>query len=183
MAVERYAVGLSGQRDTFCRLLEFQTTELGSIKGGSSRKLIIYKHKDKPGWYFDPSYPDVQAAWRAVREAFVQAFSLAEVHDWAGVDALAPLRSGSALRAKAVFCYAPSGLLPIYSRDHIAHFRELLGDRAPSVDTVQDNHALHELVYQRPGAHWLGGPRGHVVALQLGAPEPDPADRQDRARP
>ena len=62
MAIERYAVGLSGHRDTFCRLLEFQTTDLGSIKGGSSRKLIIYKHKDKPGWYFDPSYPDVESA-------------------------------------------------------------------------------------------------------------------------
>jgi hypothetical protein len=30
----------------------------------------------------------------------VQAFSLAEAHDWAGIDALAPLRSGSALRAR-----------------------------------------------------------------------------------
>jgi 5-methylcytosine-specific restriction protein B len=150
MAIERYAVGLSGRRDTFCRLLEFQTPDLGSIKGGSSRKLIIYKHKDKRGWYFDPSYPDVEAAWRAVREAFVEAFSLAEAHDWAGVDALAPLRSGAALRAKAVFSYAPAGLLPIYSREHIAHFRQLLGDPAQSVDVMQDNHALHELVYERP---------------------------------
>jgi 5-methylcytosine-specific restriction protein B len=150
MAIERYAVGLSGHRDTFCRLLEFQTPDLGSIKGGSSRKLIIYKHKDKPGWYFDPSYPDVEAAWRAVREAFVEAFSLADAHDWTGVDALAPLRSGAALRAKAVFSYAPAGLLPIYSREHIAHFRQLLGDAAHSVDAVQDNHALHELVHQRP---------------------------------
>jgi 5-methylcytosine-specific restriction enzyme B len=49
LAIERYAVGLSGHRDTFCRLLEFQTPDLGSIKGGSSRKLVIYKHKDKPG--------------------------------------------------------------------------------------------------------------------------------------
>jgi 5-methylcytosine-specific restriction protein B len=40
MAIERYAVGLSGHRDTFCRLLEFQTTDLGSIKGGSSRVSI-----------------------------------------------------------------------------------------------------------------------------------------------
>jgi hypothetical protein len=52
---KRYAVGLSGQQDTFCRLLEFHTPDLGSIKGGFSRKLIIYKHKDKPGWYFDPT--------------------------------------------------------------------------------------------------------------------------------
>jgi 5-methylcytosine-specific restriction enzyme B len=150
MPIERYAVGLSGHRDTFCRLLEFQTPDLGSIKGGSSRKLIIYKHKDKPDWYFDPAYPDVNSAWLAVREAFVEAFSLAEAHDWAGVDNLAPLRSGAALRAKAVFCYVPAGLLPIYSREHIAHFRELLGDRAHSIDAVQDNHALYELVYQRP---------------------------------
>jgi 5-methylcytosine-specific restriction protein B len=92
-------VGLSGHGETFCRLLEFQTPDLGSIKGGSSRKLVIYKHKDKPGWYYDPSYPDVESAWRAVREAFVEAFSLAEAHDWAGVDELVPLRSGARAQA------------------------------------------------------------------------------------
>jgi hypothetical protein len=107
VVLERYALGLSTHRDTFCKLLEFETPELGSIRGGSARKLLIYKHKDKPGWYFDPTYPDVESAWRAVREAFVQAFSLAEAADWAAIDALAPLRSGAALRVKAVFCYAP----------------------------------------------------------------------------
>jgi len=150
MPIERYAVGLPGGEHTFCRMLEFQTPDLGSIKGGSSRKLVIYKHKNSPGWYFDPSYGDVEAAWNAVRGAFVEAFALAEAGDWAGVDALQPLRPGAALRTKAVFCYVPAGLLPIYSREHLAHFRELFGDTTPGLDAVQDNHRLYQLITERP---------------------------------
>lgn len=29
---------------------------MGSIRGGAVRKLIISKHRDKPGWYFPPEY-------------------------------------------------------------------------------------------------------------------------------
>jgi 5-methylcytosine-specific restriction protein B len=175
VVLERYALGLSTHRDTFCKLLEFETPELGSIRGGSARKLLIYKHKDKPGWYFDPTYPDVESAWRAVREAFVQAFSLAEAADWAAIDALAPLRSGAALRVNAVFCYAPEGLLPIYSRDHMAHFRELLGDTSAGIDAVQDNYALHELVHQRP--EFSGWSVHEIMRFIYGWADPRPTRR------
>src|SRR6266511_6390596 len=53
LPLERYALGQEISEDTYCRLLEFRTPYLGSIRGGSSRKLIIYKHRNKPGWYFD----------------------------------------------------------------------------------------------------------------------------------
>ena len=55
MPLERYALGQKESEETFCRWMEFRTQHLGSMQGGSARKHIIYKHKDKPGWYFDPS--------------------------------------------------------------------------------------------------------------------------------
>lgn len=72
MPLEKYALGQKKSEDTLCRWMEFCTPHVGSIRGGSARKLIIYKHKDKPGWYFDPEYKDEQEAWKKVREAFVQ---------------------------------------------------------------------------------------------------------------
>jgi 5-methylcytosine-specific restriction enzyme B len=63
MPLERYVLGQDTSDDTFCQGMEYRTQHLGSIRGGSARKLTIYKHKDKPGWYFDPEYKDEQEAW------------------------------------------------------------------------------------------------------------------------
>jgi hypothetical protein len=58
------------------------------------RELVIYKHKDKPGWYLGREYKDELEAWQKVREAFVQAFQKAKVNDWNTIDDLAPLHGG-----------------------------------------------------------------------------------------
>jgi 5-methylcytosine-specific restriction protein B len=67
LPLERFALGQRDSEDTFSRWMEFRSPHLGSMRGGSARKLIIYKHKDQPGWYFDPEYQDEQQAWLKVR--------------------------------------------------------------------------------------------------------------------
>src|SRR5437764_15208592 len=52
LPLDRYALGQGATQDTWCWWLEYNSTELGSIRGGSARKHLIYKAKD--GWYFDP---------------------------------------------------------------------------------------------------------------------------------
>jgi 5-methylcytosine-specific restriction enzyme B len=69
----------------------------------------------------------------------------------------------------------PEGLLPIYSRDHMAHFRELLGDTSASIDAVQDNHALHELVHQRP--EFSGWSVHEIMRFIYGWADPRPTGR------
>jgi len=127
MPLENYAVGQEKSDDTFCRWMEFKTRHLGSIRGGSARKLIIYKHKGKPGWYHDPAYRNEQEAWQAVRGAFVKAFELAKAGDFNRIDELEPLRGGPALRLKVLHLYFPNDILPVYSSAHIQHFLQLLG--------------------------------------------------------
>src|SRR4051812_39997390 len=56
MALEQYALGQRDSENTFCRWIEFRTTNLGSMLGGSARKLIIYKRREKDGWYFGSQY-------------------------------------------------------------------------------------------------------------------------------
>ncbi len=153
MPLERYALGQKESEDTFSRWMEFRTQHLGSMRGGSARKHIIYKHKDKPGWYFDPQYRDEQEAWLRVREAFVQAFHDAGVSDWHTIDNLTPLAGGPALCLKALHLYFPDAILPVYSQQHIRHFLRLLegpeaGDR--SLGAVRLNRALLTNVIKRP---------------------------------
>ncbi|HET9118608.1 MAG TPA: hypothetical protein VFN75_11145, partial [Pseudonocardiaceae bacterium] len=44
LPLERYALGLGTQEETYCRLLEYGTHALGSMSGGSAAKHIIYRH-------------------------------------------------------------------------------------------------------------------------------------------
>jgi 5-methylcytosine-specific restriction protein B len=152
MPLERYALGQDTSDETFCQWMEYRTQHLGSIRGGSARKLIIYKHKDKPGWYFDPEYKDEQEAWVAVRQAFVQAFEKAKAGDWNTIDDLTPLSGGPALRLKTLRVYFPADVLPIASKQHLRHFLRTL-DRPEaddrSMDVVRLNRALLEAVRNR----------------------------------
>ena len=45
--------------------MEFVTTELGSIKGGSARKHLIYFQKAAGEWWFDKKlYSNPEEAWQ-----------------------------------------------------------------------------------------------------------------------
>ncbi|BFU45750.1 AAA family ATPase [Krasilnikovia sp. MM14-A1004] len=147
MALERYALGHPGYRSSFCYRLEFASPELGSISGGSSRKLIIYHRADGSDWYFDPAYGSVETAWDALRAGFVTAFGLAGEGRFAEVDDIPALRSGRALLSKSLYVYFPADLLPIYSQVHVLHFiHKLSGSKPPDLTPIAANRRLLEVV-------------------------------------
>ncbi len=41
MTLEEYALGQENSEDTFCRWMEFRSQDLGSMRGGSARKLRL----------------------------------------------------------------------------------------------------------------------------------------------
>lgn len=147
MTLEEYALGGHERwKESFCYHIEFQARRIGSIKGGSARKLLIYKHASEPGWYFDPQYETEEQAWEAIRGAFIHAFELAQMGEFNQIDELEPLKSGSALRAKTIFIYFPDELLPIYSKSHIDHFARLLGRPTTNWGSVAANRELLETI-------------------------------------
>jgi 5-methylcytosine-specific restriction enzyme B len=148
LPLERYALG-GPDHDNFCYVMEFESEALCSIRGGSARKHAIYR-KASGDWYYDDSYPSVEAAWEAVRGAFVEAFQLARAGDFEAVDNLRPIRSAAALRTKALYVYFPHEMLPINSSDHLAHFIALLGGSVGQRGTVEANRALLQLIHGRP---------------------------------
>jgi 5-methylcytosine-specific restriction enzyme B len=148
LPLERYALG-GPDHDNFCYVMEFESEALCSIRGGSARKHAIYR-KASGDWYYDDTYPNVEAAWEAVRGAFVEAFRLARAGDFDAVDDLRPIRSAAALRTKALYVYFPDDMLPISSSAHLAHFIALLGGSAGQRGTVEANRALLQLLRERP---------------------------------
>jgi 5-methylcytosine-specific restriction protein B len=146
MALRDYAIGQEDVPEPLGRWIEFQTPHMGSMRGGSARKHIIYKHRDKPGWHFPSQYDDEQQAWEAVRSGFVEAFKLAGEGRWTEIDEIEALGPGAALLLKLLYAYFPDEILPICSRDHLRRFLEIAGDeeasKNQSLGPVQLNRAL-----------------------------------------
>lgn len=107
LPLEKYALGVEHFRETYCYLIEYGSRHLGSIRGGSARKLLIYKASNGGRWYFDPQYKDEQTAWNAIRQAFIEAFGHAKAGQWKTIDEIDALHGGPALRVKTLHIYFP----------------------------------------------------------------------------
>ena len=148
MPLEKYALGHEESENSFSYQMEFGSLELGSIRGGSAKKLMIYKHKNKPGWFYnDKLFSNEQEAWEAIRAGFVEAFELARSGDWNAIDQVEHLSWGPAMRLKSLYLYFPDQVLPVYSRDHLRHYLNMLErpeGKERSYDVVHFNRALLE---------------------------------------
>ncbi|MDP1571931.1 MAG: AAA family ATPase [Vicinamibacterales bacterium] len=154
LPLERYALGQPDSTDTYCRWLEYDSTDLGSIAGGSAQKHIIFKRKHKSGWYFPQRFKSVEEAWEALRADFVTLLARASEDRWQELAELLPFQFGPALTLKTLHIYFPDRILPVYSRDHLTHFRyRLTGEDAKTarkLDPVTLNKAVADVLRARP---------------------------------
>ncbi|WP_226966944.1 McrB family protein [Streptomyces phaeolivaceus] len=159
LALERYALGPAAHRSpaySFCRLLEYGTDTIGSIRGGSAAKHIVYQHRTGE-WRVVPSALRglrVHEAWTRVRAEFVAAFHAAADGEYDRIDELELLSYGQALTTKALAVYFPGVFLPIFSAAHVRHFTALLGGRPHQLSsgtrTWRANRELLALVRKVP---------------------------------
>lgn len=158
MSLGEYALGTGRSEDgppAYCRLLEFGTDAIGSIRGGSAAKHIIYRHRSGEWRRVAPLKKlDPEAAWEWVRAEFVTAFASARSGDFDVIDELETLTYGQALVTKSLAIYFPHHFLPIFSAAHVRHFTELLGGASyrpyGGVPTWRANRDLLRLVRERP---------------------------------
>lgn len=128
MPLEKYALGLKQSVDSYCRWIEFNSPHLGSMRGGSAVKHLIYKHKNKPGWYFyPPTMKDENEAWQAIRGDFVKMFQAAKDGNWDQIDELPYVLGGRMLKIKTLNIYFQDDIIGISSTGHIRHYLERLG--------------------------------------------------------
>ena len=150
LPLERYALGTPGSTESFCYAMEFGTRNLGSMAGGSARKLLIYKRRDTGEWYFDRRFQSVDEAWTAVRAGFVRLFDAVAAGNIDAVGDLTPLDWAPALTIKAVSIYFPDAVLSIQSHAHLEHFWALLGGEGDIEWNIPGARQLRKLVGERP---------------------------------
>jgi len=129
MPIERYALGQAKSDETFCRWMEFKSMNVAGMRGGSSMKHLLFKRKNKPGWYFDRTHRTVDNAWAAIRSGFVKAFESASKGNWDEIDQIDAIYAAPALRSKAMYVYFPDELLPVCSTSHIKYFLARIGNK------------------------------------------------------
>ncbi|MFJ5608267.1 McrB family protein [Streptomyces sp. NPDC093221] len=165
LPLSRYALGQptsSGSAPTYCRLMEFGTPHLGSIKGGSAAKHIMYHHRSGEWRLAAPLRGmEPESAWTTLREQFVRAFEAVAAEDFDALDDLDALRFGPTLVTKSLATYFPQHFLPIYAGEHLRNFVVLLGGSVQSgAPAWHSNRRLLELVREREE---FDGWTGHQV--------------------
>ena len=127
MQLEEYALGRENYKDSYSYWMEWGTPHLGSIRGGSSNKHLIY-WGSKEKWEYDTNlYDDEQTAWAAIRSGFVEALEKADTGKWNEIDSIQTINTARTVRLKTLYLYFPDEVLPVYSIDHLRHFLYLLG--------------------------------------------------------
>ncbi|GAA1864890.1 AAA family ATPase [Actinomadura bangladeshensis] len=147
MPLENYALGTPRSKESFCYRMEFGTPELGSLGGRHAGKHLIYWRKAESSWYYPAEYDDEREAWRRVRDGFLQAFQLATDGRISDIDTIGSLRSGSALIAKAISCYIPDAVIPVFSREHVRSFLfHLTGENASALEAFGAHERLKQVI-------------------------------------
>src|ERR1700693_1638403 len=150
LPLDRYALGTSTSDESYCYWLEYRTDVLGSIRGGSARKHLIFKRRSDGQWSFPTGFATEQDAWNAIRDDYVRAFELAANGSFQDIEAEAALAGGPAIRIKSLYIYFPQAVLPIYSTSDLAHFVRLLGGDPSGKAPLVLNRYLLELARARP---------------------------------
>ncbi|MGX4688709.1 McrB family protein [Streptomyces sp. JNUCC 63] len=154
LPLERYALGQpapAGAGPAYCRLLEFLTPNLGSIRGGSAAKHIMYRHNSGEWRLAAPLRGmEPQDAWRELRGQFVQAFDAVAAGDFEALDELELLRFGPTVVTKSLATYFPQHFMPIYASEHLRGFLSRLGGSVQAdAPAWRTNRRLLELVRSR----------------------------------
>lgn len=152
LPLDQYVVG-RGDNSTFCYALEWGTSELGSIRGGSAAKFGVYWSQAKADYVVNAMFTSPEQARETILNAIVQAARKLEEGDLGGADQ-ASAQMGEArygLRLKPLFLYFPERLLPITQPRHLQHFLRALG-QVPSGDQAALNHQLLTFLQAQPGA-------------------------------
>ncbi|MFD4675041.1 McrB family protein [Lentzea sp. NPDC058450] len=141
LPIERFAVG-TGQ-PSFCDMLEDRTPHLGTIKGGSFARHVIFRRERTQDWFVSGSRVGVSPdrSWAVLNDAFTEALLLGEFET-------APLlRHGQSLVTKALHIYHPQEFLPLYSAQDLRELIRLFGDiPTPNGLVWELNRQLKDLV-------------------------------------
>ncbi|WP_050615536.1 AAA family ATPase [Bacillus testis] len=126
MPVEKYALGKT-KRGSFGWWLEYHTIPLGSIKGGSAAKHIIYYRKKDQRWEFPAQFGDVEKAWEQLRADILELIHNFDGETYTNIEENNLLFRANMLRGKILYLYHPDKFVTVYNENHLKLFLKKLG--------------------------------------------------------
>ena len=142
MQLQDYVQGLES-KDTFCNWLEFKTTALGGIGGGSAKKWGVFWSSKNNNWYVTNAYRDENDAISRIRSGLQELVDAVERGQYSDLDRIGEARFGNALglRCKPLYLYFPEQFLPMSQPDHLRHFIKAFGE-TPQGEVLALNRQL-----------------------------------------
>jgi len=148
MELDDYALGRR-KTGSFCWWVEYKTSVLGSIKGGSAAKLIIYYSAKSGEWKYPKGFPSEEKAWEKLRQDICTLLDAYQELPSAGISEGNLLNTGSMFKTKLLYLYYPDKFLPVYSLEHMRKFLEVMGisrEVTAGKDSIECNLLLKEAV-------------------------------------
>ena len=180
LRLEDYALGHKHFKDSICYIMEFAAPSLGSIRGGSSGKFVIYWSGavDPPGWIFPKQkYSSPEDTWTQLREGFVQAFEAVKQGRWETIEDIDAISWTPALLCKLLHVYFPDQFLGISSKDHLTHFLGLFGHPAAELSSLSqvrlNRTLLGAMRAHKPLASWNTEELGRFLYIHFHPNERD----------
>ena len=150
MQLQDYAQGLES-KDTFCNWLEFKTTALGGIGGGSAKKWGVFWSSKNNNWYVTNAYRDEHDAISKIRSGLQELVNSVERGEYPELDRIGETHFGNALglRCKPLYLYFPEKFLPMSQPDHLRHFIKAFGG-TPQGEVLNLNRHLLSMLRALP---------------------------------
>ena len=150
LTLREYALGLEPKENSFCYWLEFETSTLGSMRGGTAYKHIVFFRKKKNKWEYDPKFPSEDVAFESARNGILTLLKLAADGKYEQLETVEPFNKQNLTRGKILSLYFPEKFLPIFS---LAHLKALCLQLDIAVDfdsQIAMNRALLQVKESNP---------------------------------
>jgi hypothetical protein len=134
LTLEEYALGHDNYKDSFCYWLEWETVQLGSVRGGTSAKWGIWWRDQENVWAINKVFPqdDPQQALQQIKDGLVALTDAAAAEQYQQLDEIGEKQLGrnrNSLRAKTLHLYFPEHFLPIANPSHLANILRYFGQK------------------------------------------------------
>jgi 5-methylcytosine-specific restriction protein B len=122
LTLDEYALG---KGEGACFWLEYGTDKLGSIRGATALKHVVYFDSKGNQWRYNKKYTSEDEAFQAVRTGLLKLFEFAEHDRFTEIDAVEPFQGQNLTRGKWLYMYFPEKFVPIFSTDALSDFGQM----------------------------------------------------------
>ncbi|MCK8825246.1 McrB family protein [Fuchsiella alkaliacetigena] len=123
LSIEQYALGLENKEESLSWWIEYNTNELGSIKGGNAGKHKVYFSPKYNKWIYPEEFSDQNEAWQQLRQEIYDFLIKFKNGEYQPVDDSKIISGMKAARSKLLYMYFPDRVLPMFKLEDI---REVL---------------------------------------------------------